>query len=193
MRRRPGVYFTPRRSRQSLCRGRSLTDRPARERRGFPLKLGMFRLMLVGGGGPVFFRFSFCPRKGWAGVDRHCNVGPSRAAGVLWVRARRSSRSSRPRPASLPAEGWPSSWSFVIRASATELVRAPRRSSGGRAARRQYSCVTLFLSPCGGLSSPGAVLSPGGGTSTPRPFAASTRHRAARLRAHRPSSSRSGR
>ena len=33
--------------------------------------------------------------------------------------------SSRPRPAALPAEGGPSSWSFVIRASATELVRAP--------------------------------------------------------------------
>ena len=163
MRRRPGVYFTPRRSRQSLCRGRLSRDGPARERRGFPLKPGMIRLMLLGGGDPVFFRFSFCPRNGWAGVDRPCNVGPSGAAGVLWVRARRSSMSSRPRPASLPAEGGPSSWSFVIRASTTELVRAPAGLQVGGPLADSAHCVTLFLSPCGGLSSVGAVLSAGPG------------------------------
>ena len=78
--------------------------------------------------------------------------------------------SSRPRPASLPAEGGPSSWSFVIRASAVELVRAPAGLQVGGPLADSTHCVTLFLSPCGGLSSAGAVLSARGGLSTPRPF-----------------------
>ena len=71
--------------------------------------------------------------------------------------------SSRPRPASLPAEGGPSSWSFVIRASATELVRAPAGLQVGGPLADSTHVSRSFSPPVAVFPPPARFSAPAGG------------------------------
>ena len=83
--------------------------------------------------------------------------------------------SSRPRQASLPAEGGPSSWSFVIRASATELVRAPAGLQvGGPLADSTH--VSRSFSPPVAVFPPAARVSAPAGGRRRRSHSARRRH-----------------